>query len=78
MYASCLPQWAKPEHTSGREGFIHLLEMHGECEHATLSYIVRDHDHDLFEHKQQLMLDLAKYINDLHPGSCQSLYVISI
>lgn len=70
-YASMLPQWAKPEHTCGREGFIHLLEMHGECEHATLSYIVRDHDHDLFEHKKQLLLDLAQYLNSLHPDCCQ-------
>lgn len=69
-YASMLPQWAKPEHTCDREGFIHLLEMSGDCENASLSFIVRDHDHDLFEHKKEIMKDVAKYINDLYPESC--------
>ena len=53
-----------PEHTEGREGFIHLHEMKGDCESAVLGYIIRDHDHKLLEAKKELMRKAADYINE--------------
>ena len=49
-FASRLPQWERPEFTEGEEGFFHLLEMSGECDHAHLAYIIRDHNRQRFEY----------------------------
>ena len=47
--AMALPQDETPSHTQGREGFFHLMDMSGEVASAKLSYIVRDHDKNIFE-----------------------------
>ena len=38
-----------PETTSGREGFIHVLAIHGAAEQATIETIVRDFDDELLQ-----------------------------
>ena len=43
-FASMLPPQERPEHTEGREGFYHLVDMKGQVDLATLKYIIRDHD----------------------------------
>ncbi len=63
-FAGMLPEYMTPEHTEGREGFIHLHEMKGDCESAFLEYIIRDHDHSLLEEKKELMRKAADYINE--------------
>lgn len=61
-----------PEHTEGREGFIHLTEMSGNTEEAHLSYIIRDHDAKKLAEKKQLLTQTASYINIMHgEGSCE-------
>lgn len=62
-FDSMLPRFEDPACTEGREGFYHLGGMSGECEHARLDYIVRDHDMALFERKKALMRDAADFIN---------------
>lgn len=64
-----LPAYQRPEHTSGYEGFFHLNTMSGSADSAVLSFIIRDHDHNLFEAKKQQMLDAVDYINKLYPNS---------
>ncbi len=46
-----LPKKETPRDTQGYEGFYHLLEMEGNVEKASLSYIVRDHDKAKYEEK---------------------------
>ena len=41
-----------PETTEGYKGFSHLTSMSGTVEEATLSYIIRDHDTQLFEQRK--------------------------
>lgn len=41
---SCLPSMETPRNTEDYEGFYHLIDMNGDVSHATLHYIVRDHD----------------------------------
>ena len=41
-FDSLLPEDEIPERTEGYEGFHHLVYMNGECELATLEYIIRD------------------------------------
>ena len=43
-----LPANESPENTEGYEGFYHLLGFNGDVEETTLSYIIRDHDKELF------------------------------
>lgn len=70
-FAGMLPQWQRPEFTEGYEGFLHLLEMEGECEHASLSYLIRDHDRQKFEQKKQILRSVQNYINELYPDCCK-------
>lgn len=69
-YAELLPESMRPEHTEGREGFLHLLSMEGECEQARLQYLIRDHDKAQFEAKKKLMLAAADWMNAQHPDCC--------
>lgn len=68
-FAGWLPASQRPEHTEGYEGFFHLVGMTGSVEEATLSYIIRDHDHAWFIQKRQLLQDFVDAMNRIHPGS---------
>ena len=46
---SKLPEMETPSHTEGREGFYHMIGISGDVANAKISYIVRDHDKDIFE-----------------------------
>lgn len=66
-----LPEAMTPEHTAGREGYIHLGEMSGDVEHAELSYILRDHDAGKLAAKKELLKNTAAFINAKHgEGRC--------
>ena len=62
-FNSLLPAAQRPEHTEGYEGFIMLMEMHGEVEQSSLHYIIRDHDMDKFQQKKATMEAAAAFIN---------------
>lgn len=72
QFQEILPEHMTPEHTAGREGFIHLTEMNGSTEEAHLAYIIRDHDAKKLAEKKQLLIQTASYINIMHgEGSCE-------
>lgn len=58
-----LPEQETPEHTEGYEGFFHLIGMNGNCEKASLSFIIRDHDRQRFEERKTRMQSVVKAIN---------------
>ena len=60
---SLLPVEQKPEYTEGYEGFFHLIGFNGTIEEATISYIIRDHDMALYEHKKAVMQECVDFIN---------------
>lgn len=62
-YINSLPRLETPEHTEGREGFIHLHNIKGVVDQTQLQYIIRDHDKDKFEARKQMMHDLADELN---------------
>ena len=72
-FAALLPADQIPAKTEGYEGFFHLVHMHGECEHAQLVYIIRDHDRALFEEKKQVMTAAAAKINEKWGEGCCTL-----
>ncbi len=59
-----LPAEQRPECTEGYEGFFHLISFKGEVETATFSYIIRDHDMDLYEQKKAYMQKCVDTINE--------------
>ena len=62
-YNSLLPARQRPDCTEGYEGFIHLTDMSGEVEQATLRYIIRDHDMEKFLQKKSVMEAAAAFLN---------------
>lgn len=66
---SLLPADERPEHTTGYEGFFHLMNITGGVDSASVSYIIRDHDNKLFEKRKQILTDIVEFINKLYPGS---------
>jgi tripeptide aminopeptidase len=74
-FAEMLPAHERPEHTEHYEGFFHLTGMTGTVENATLSYIVRDHDGERFEHRLQTLQDVAGYLNRIYPGDTVHLEI---
>lgn len=61
-----LPETARPENTTGYEGFYHLTRSSGTVEEAQAHYIIRDHDRELFENKKQHLSRCVKSINALY------------
>lgn len=60
---SMLPRVETPEHTSGYEGFYHLISFKGEVEKSELTYIIRDFKRDRFEDRKKEMGHLVSKIN---------------
>ena len=60
---SLLPLHETPRDTEGYEGFYHLINMSGDCGHATLNYIVRDHDTDNFQRRKNKLADITNELN---------------
>ena len=63
-FNSMLPGCERPEYTEGYEGFYYLDSFNGNTEHATLKYILRDHNSDKFENKKSTMLLIEKLLNE--------------
>ena len=62
-FQNALPEFEVPEHTTGREGFYHLVAAEGVVEEAKLVYILRDHSRELFNAKKDMMLRIATRMN---------------
>lgn len=58
-FAALLPECETPEHTVEYEGFYHLIGMEGSVEHASLTYIIRDHDRQKFEARKAYIQQVA-------------------
>ncbi|MDD6057284.1 MAG: peptidase T [Clostridiales bacterium] len=72
---SLLPPTETPAHTEGREGFFHLTDISGDVAAATLSYIVRDHDKDLFEARLSRLRALECEMNQKYGANCVTLSI---
>lgn len=57
---SKLPASEAPEHTEGYEGFFHLMALEGDVEHASLRYIIRDHDRNLFNGRKERLAAIVE------------------
>jgi len=62
-FAMEMPENERPEKTDGYQGFYHLTSMKGTVEEAQLSYIIRDHNSQMFKMRKQVLLDIAERVN---------------
>lgn len=62
-FDSMLPASERPEHTEGYEGFFHPIAIEGSASDATMSYIIRDFDAASFAAREQLLRDVADFLN---------------
>ena len=63
-FIQMLPADEVPERTEGYEGFFHVVGTEGSVEHASVTYIIRDHDRERFEQRKRLFQKLADELND--------------
>ena len=63
-FHSALPIDEVPEHTEGREGFYHLVSLNGNVEDAEITYIIRDHDKELFKKRKENIKNIASKLNE--------------
>ena len=61
-----LPAAERPQYTEGYEGFYHCVGLNGTVEKASVSYIIRDHDRELFEEKKALFADCAARLDEIY------------
>ncbi len=62
-FVGLLPKNEVPECTEGYEGFFHLVGMKGGVEETTLSYIIRDHNSDIFNKRKELLHAIVRELN---------------
>ena len=63
-FDNMLPAWRRPEHTDGYDGFYHLLDIKGNCEHCEMNYIVREANREKFEAMKEYMNTVADQLNE--------------
>lgn len=73
--ASKLPKRETPAHTEGREGFFHLTDVCGDVVSAKLSYIIRDHDKNLFESRLNRLRTLEVEMNQKYGANTVELTI---
>ena len=72
---SLLPVEQRPEYTEGYEGFFHIIGFNGTVEESTFSYIIRDHDINLYENKKKVMEQCVDFINTKYGDGTATLEI---
>ena len=73
---SLLPAFDNPMYTEGYEGFFHLTDISGDCEQATVQYIIRDHDRAKFEAKKVLFQQIVDFLNTKHGAGTVQVTIV--
>lgn len=75
-FDSMLPQFERPEHTEGYEGYYHALRIEGSPAEVKVSYIVRDFDATKFDRRIQTMEETAEFLNHRYGEGTVAMEVI--
>ena len=73
---SLLPAFDNPMYTEGYEGFFHLTDIVGDCDQATVHYIIRDHDRTKFEAKKVLFEQIVDFLNTKHGAGTVQVTIV--
>ena len=75
-FMSLLPALEKPQYTDGREGFFHVMRFAGECEHAELALIVRDHSAVEFANREAYLHKVTEQLNRKYGAGTVTLNIV--
>ncbi|MFA7075314.1 MAG: peptidase T [Candidatus Izemoplasmatales bacterium] len=62
-FNNLLPKFMRAEITENYEGFNHLLHINGTVEKSEMTYIIRNHDKDIFEKQKKDFFNNEDYLN---------------
>ncbi len=68
-----IPAVESPECTCGYEGFYHLMSINGGVDHASISYIIRDHNREIFEKRMAFMKEVLAQMTQKYGEGVVSL-----
>ena len=68
-----IPAVESPECTDGYQGFYHLMGINGGVDHAEVSYIIRDHNSELFAKRMDFMRNVEKAMCEKYGNGVVSL-----
>jgi len=74
-FHAALPVMDRPEHTQGREGFFHLLNIQGGVTDAHMDYIIRDFDRPSQEHRKETLRHIADCLNGKYGAGTVTLEI---
>ncbi|MDY0024266.1 MAG: peptidase T, partial [Candidatus Izemoplasmatales bacterium] len=63
-FNNLLPKYMRAEITEGYEGFNHLIHLEGVCEKAEMTFIIRNHDKEIFEKQKQDFYLIEEFLNN--------------
>ena len=63
-FNALLPEFQRPQFTQDYEGFYLLVRFDGTVENSTLTYIIRDHNRQLFEEKKAYVQKVVDFLNE--------------
>lgn len=63
-YNALLPENERPDNTEKYEGFYHMTQIEGSVGETVMTYIIRDHDAEKFEARQEFMKQSVEKINE--------------
>lgn len=64
-----------PETTTGREGFFHPIDIHGNAEKATIDFILRDFSKEYLKEHEMLLESIVKKVVERHPKASYEIAV---
>jgi tripeptide aminopeptidase len=62
-FLNLLPKGETPQETAGYEGFYHVMDVKAGIESAEVTFIIRDHNRDLYEGRKQFVNQQVAAIN---------------
>ncbi len=62
-FQQMVPAAERPEHTEGREGYYHPMEISGTADEVHLHYILRDFDAAAFDEREAMLRRIAAFQN---------------
>lgn len=68
LFVDLLPSHMSPEHTSGREAFIHPINIKGDVNTTTVNLILRGFSIEDIEHEKEIILSIIEHVKKVAPG----------
>ena len=75
-FQSLLPSFDNPMYTDGYEGFNHLCNINGDCEHTKMEYIIRNHDKGKLEKQKSDFENAALFLNKKYGENTVELTIL--